>query len=152
MSKKSLNLVCILIVLSLGLFSGYVSNSSVSSWYHHLNKPEFNPPAYVFGPVWTILYILMGLALAKIWLLRHEHPELLILFCFQLVLNIFWSPLFFLNHQIGLALLDLACLWLLLIILLLLSLSKKQLVWLLLPYALWVSFALLLNYKIWELN
>lgn len=152
MSSKNLNFVCVMIVLSLGVFSGFISNSGLSSWYLSLNKPSINPPAYVFGPVWTILYIFMGLALAKIWQMRHEHPALLIIFCIQLILNVLWSPFFFQHHQIGIALIDLMALWFFVMLLLGLSFNHLKIFFLLLPYGLWVSFALFLNYKIWVLN
>lgn len=152
MSNKSINLICILIVLSLGIFSGYISNSGVSSWYHSLNKPSLNPPAFIFGPTWTILYILLGLALAKIWQLRHENLSLLVIFIIQLALNMIWSPLFFMHHQISLALIDLIALWIFVMILLISTIRNLEIFWLILPYGLWISFAMYLNYQIWMLN
>lgn len=152
MTSRKQTLMCILLVLSLGIMSGYLSNSGISSWYQSLNKPSFNPPDYLFGPVWTLLYVMLGIALSKIWSLRFEHPSLLILFIIQLLLNILWSPLFFLHHHIDWALIDLGLMCFFVLILLVMSVDRLDIIGLLLPYALWIGFAFTLNYKIWMLN
>lgn len=131
--------------LGLGMFSGYISGSGNSEWYQSLVKPSFQPPSWIFGPVWTILYIMIGIALAKVWNTKNQG-----LFIFQLVLNLLWSPMFFRYHRVDLALLDIALLW---INLLALIYQSNQLVRLLLtPYFLWITFAGILNYQIYILN
>lgn len=134
------------------MFSGWVSGSGDSQWYLNLVKPDFNPPSWIFGPVWIILYIMMGISLGIIWENRKKKSLLLKLFVLQLLLNVVWSPLFFLFQRIDFALYDIILLWLTLIILLFYSRQLISVVLLLIPYALWVSFALILNFSIYILN
>lgn len=140
----------IIICLGLGILSGISVSAGDSSWFQHLNKPTFNPPNWMFGPVWTILYILMGIALGKIW--KNNSRIQLTLFVTQFIFNLLWSPLFFYYHQILFALIDLLMLWTCLLILILLIKKQSKIFILLLPYFLWVSFAGLLNFQIWMLN
>lgn len=124
-------------------------------WYGSLTKPEFAPPDYLFGPVWTVLYLTMAIAA---WLVWKQPPSTwrrtgLILFFVQLALNAAWSPLFFGMHRIDLALIDLELLWLLIWATIVVFYQTQ--LWaglLLLPYAAWVTFALRLNYAYWVLN
>lgn len=127
-------------------------------WYDALLKPTFNPPSSVFGPVWTTLYVLMAVAL---WLVRrHRDPQdralrlrATQLFVVQFVLNLVWTPLFFGLHSAGLAFLDICLLWLALLSTTLAFGRVRPLAgYLLLPYMLWVSFALVLNGTIWLMN
>ena len=135
----------ILLILALGIISGWISGSGPSVWYEHLLKPSFQPPAFIFGPVWTLLYIMLGIALIQI---KEKAPQLFFLFIFQLGLNFIWSPLFFLYHQIQWALIDLAVM-LIVNLYLLISVYKQRLIFfLLLPYNLWLWFAFLLNLNI----
>jgi benzodiazapine receptor len=145
-------LTCMLTCLSLGLLSGVLSNSGDTQWYLHLMKPSFNPPSFIFGPIWTVLYLLMGYALANIWTLRNKHPEFLTLFISQFSLNFIWSPLFFLFHQIDLALFDLFLMWLLFLVLVYKTKSFIHIIIPLIPTAIWISFALILNFNLWALN
>ncbi|AVP87354.1 tryptophan-rich sensory protein [Candidatus Phycorickettsia trachydisci] len=131
--------------LALGMLSGYISGSGNSEWYQNLIKPSFQPPSWIFGPVWTILYIMIGIALAKVWNTKNVG-----LFIFQLMLNLLWSPMFFRYHRIDLALLDIALLWINLLALIYQSNQSIRL--LLTPYFLWISFAGTLNYQIYMLN
>ena len=134
-----------------------------SSWYAGIAKPALNPPAWVFGLVWTALYALMGIALFLIW---KQHTYILenvsmlriwrlaiSLFFVQLVLNMIWSIIFFGLHSPGGALVEIIFLWLAILatIVAFYKISKPA-AWLLAPYILWVSFAMYLNYLIWILN
>jgi benzodiazapine receptor len=141
-----------LFCLSLGLLSGYLSQSGESNWYIHLKKPSFNPPSWIFAPVWTLLYLMMGIALGKLWKLRELSSMLLKLFAIQFLLNLLWSPLFFYFHQIDLALVCLFLLWLFLLSFMTLARRVRVVYILFAPYLLWVSFALALNYSIYRLN
>lgn len=128
---------------------------SPDSWYTSLNKPAWNPPAAVFGPVWTTLYILMGLAVWLVW--REggwkEQWKLLTLFLVQWVLNMAWTPLFFGLHQPGWALLELIVLWALVLITGIGFWRVRRLAGVLwIPYFLWLTFATALNFSIWRMN
>lgn len=139
------------ICLTLGILSGYVAQAGDSQWFSSLNKPNFNPPSWVFGPVWTLLYIMMGAALGKIWHDRKQMPWLLGLFVIQFIFNLAWSPLFFYFHRIDLALYDILLLWVSLLLFLFYSYGKTSIFLLILPYFLWVSFATVLNLNIYLL-
>ena len=127
-----------------------------SNWYLELVKPALNPPAWVFGPVWTTLFALMGIAAFLVWkkeLDRRDVKIALGLFLGQLVLNTLWSIIFFGLHSPGGALIEIVFLWLAILatIIAFYKISKPA-AWLLVPYILWVSFASYLNYAIWALN
>lgn len=124
-------------------------------WYQTLTKPEWNPPNWIFGPVWTLLYLLMGISVWIIWknygLKTAAVP--LTFFIAQLVLNALWSWFFFGLENVGLAFIDIVALWTLILITLILFWKLNTLSGvLLLPYIAWVSFATVLNYNIWQLN
>ncbi len=124
-------------------------------WYAQLAKPAFNPPAWVFGPVWTVLYVLMAVAAWRVWCdgSWHEHRIALTLFVLQLGLNGLWSPLFFGLKRLDLALLDLILLWIALLATILRFRRTSNLAAaLLLPYLAWVSFAGVLNYSLLSMN
>ncbi len=141
-------LYSLVITVGVGAIAGFATASNIGGWYATLSKPVFNPPNWIFGPVWTLLYILMGIALFLIW----KQPASLYksnslwLFFIQLLLNFFWSFLFFYFHKIGLAFVDIVAL-LVFIILTIFSFSRlsKKAAWLLVPYICWVSFATILN-------
>jgi tryptophan-rich sensory protein len=125
------------------------------AWYAGLVKPALTPPSWVFGPVWTLLYILMGVAAWMVWQRRGRAgvPLALTLFLLQLGLNVLWSFLFFGLQQPGLALLDIIALWLaILASLLAFRRLHRPAAGLLVPYLLWVSFAIYLNLQFWRLN
>jgi benzodiazapine receptor len=135
--------------------AGVGSRFLPGAWYAHLVKPAFNTPAWVFAPVWTLLYLVMGLAAWLVWRERGvaQAAPALALFLVQLVLNAVWSWLFFGLHHIGWALVDLAALWLAIGATLLAFWAHRPLAGLLMvPYLLWVSFAALLNFQLWRLN
>lgn len=142
----------ILVCLTLGMASGYIVNTGHSSWYLGLNKPIFNPPNWVFPITWGFLYALMGVVLGKIWKIRNYKPKLLACFIFQFIFNLLWSPLFFYFHKVEYALYDLILLWISLLYFMVLSLKIRHVFLLMIPYFLWVSFALLLNFSIYFLN
>lgn len=136
--------------LSLGLLVGAWTSAGDSTWYATLMKPSFTPPNWVFGPVWSLLYIMMGVALGKIW--RSENKLLLNLFILQFALNLAWSPLFFYFQRIDLALYSVCLLWGTLIIFLAGAWKNRLIFVLFVPYVLWVSFALILNGSLYQLN
>lgn len=145
----------LLITLAVGGIAGFATATSIDTWYSFLNKPSFNPPNQLFAPVWTVLYIMMGIALYLIWKLpaSAQRNTAMAVFFIQLLLNFLWSLIFFNMHRVGLALTDIVLLLLLIILTIIFfkPLSKTA-AWLLLPYLLWVSFATVLNYAIWHLN
>ena len=134
---------------------GAVASIQASSFYLQLARPEWAPPAGVFGPVWTVLYVLMAIAAWLVWRvggLRFARTALT-LFLVQLAVNALWSWLFFGWHWGGLAFVDIGLLWVLIIATLIAFWRIRPLAGaLLIPYLLWVSFALALNYSVWQLN
>ena len=139
-----------------GILGALTTQTGSSTWYQALAKPWFQPPSWVFGPVWVLLYALMGIAAWRIWRRGMEQPGVrraLGLFVLQLVLNAAWSPVFFGAHQIGLALAILAALWLVLAgTIRVFATLDRTAAWLLDPYLAWVTFALVLNAAILHLN
>lgn len=134
---------------------GAVASVRASSFYLSLARPSWAPPASVFGPVWTILYAAMAIAAWLIWReggFRHARAAL-ILFLGQLTLNALWSWLFFAWHLGALAFIDILILWALIVATLIAFWRIRPLAGaLLIPYLLWVSFAVALNYTVWRLN
>lgn len=144
----------ILIALLVGAVGSVFTTSSIQTWYVTLTKPSFNPPSWIFAPVWTTLYILMGISFWLIWTSRSSEKKHAIgLFIVQLILNGIWSPIFFGARSIGNALLIIVLLWaaIALTIFVFQKISKPA-AWLLVPYILWVSFAMVLNFSLWQLN
>jgi benzodiazapine receptor len=144
------------ISLSAGLIGSVVVADSLNTWYSTIEKPAFTPPGWVFGPVWTILYLLMGVAAFLVWQKGLGVAAVKVAlgwFLVQLVLNASWTPVFFGLHRTGLALAVIVLLWVAIVITLFsfLRVSRIAAV-LLLPYLLWVSFATVLNASIWRLN
>ncbi|MCX5923936.1 MAG: tryptophan-rich sensory protein [Candidatus Dependentiae bacterium] len=135
-----------------GMLSGYIADAGDSSWYVSLDKPTFNPPSWIFGPVWTVLYVMMGWGLGIIWKNRFEYKTLLIWFGIEYFFNVSWAPLFFYFHRIDLALLDLFLMWCSLLICMILAWRLRAVFMLLLPYMMWTSFAFVLNFNIYILN
>lgn len=153
-SKSKFNLVkfifCIFIAEFTGILGSIFTFSSVKTWYiTDLIKPSFNPPSWVFGPVWTFLFFLMGWSLYLVWTKNHK----IIWFWVQLALNIFWSILFFGLRNPWLAFVEIIILWFA-IIKTILEFKKynKTASILLLPYLAWVSFAAFLNFTIARIN
>lgn len=143
----------ILVCLGVGILGSVGTKAGVSTWYPTLSKPSFTPPSWLFAPVWTFLYILMGIAVGLVWQRSGGLNTALILFLVQLVLNAAWSFLFFTLRSPLVALLDLVLLWGVLLATLVLFFRTNPLSgWLLLPYLAWTSFALVLNATICWLN
>lgn len=136
---------------------GTATASSVSDWYLTLAKPPWNPPSWVFGPAWTLLYVLMSVAIWRTWLRRAETGARAKTLCWlhgtQLILNALWSILFFGLRRPDLALLDIIVLLALLVVIQFrLARFDRPAAWLWAPYLAWVTFATALNTAIWLLN
>ncbi|TVR79257.1 MAG: tryptophan-rich sensory protein [Rhodospirillales bacterium] len=141
--------------LSVSLIGGAVTATSVETWYPRLITPAFTPPDWVFGPVWTVLYIMMAVAAWRVWrrtgFAGGAVP--LGLYGVQLGLNLAWSVLFFGLNWIGVALAEIAVLWLAIAVTTLLFWHVDRIAgWLMLPYLLWVGYATVLNAAIWQLQ
>jgi tryptophan-rich sensory protein len=155
--KKGLGIVVAIVVCELaGLIGSLFTTPSIPGWYAGLIKPSFNPPNWIFGPVWTTLYAMMGLAAWIVYdkgLKRPEVRKALAVFGAQLVLNTTWSIVFFGAHQLVGAVVVIILLWAMILwtILAFRKISKAA-AWLLVPYILWVSFASVLNVAICALN
>jgi tryptophan-rich sensory protein len=138
-----------------GVIGGFATASSVGTWYADLAKPGWNPPDAVFGPVWTALYVLMGVAAWLVWRSGGWSGArvALGLFAIQLVLNTLWSLLFFGLRSPGLALVEIVILWIAIVATLVaFARFSRTASWLMAPYLVWVTFATLLNFSIWRLN
>ena len=143
----------LILCLGVGGFSGYFTATGVKTWYPNLEKPSFNPPNSIFGPVWTLLYIMMAVAAWRVWSAGSDTTFALVLFAVQLALNFAWSFIFFNAHRLGMALADIVLLWLAIAATIAaFAFIDSLAAWLLAPYIAWVSFATLLNASIWRLN
>eukprot|EP01136_Pigoraptor_vietnamica_P020829 Opistho-1_new@70261 len=145
----------VLFTLGIGSLGGLFTMSEIQGWYAGLQKPSFNPPNWLFGPVWSMLYLLMGISFYLIW----KQPVStvrnvgLTLFVIQFILNFFWSILFFNQHMIAAALLEMVFMWIFILLTMIwFAKLSPTAAWLLLPYLCWVSFATLLTAAIWKLN
>jgi benzodiazapine receptor len=149
-------LVSILICQGAGAVGSFFTSPVISSWYAGLEKPSFNPPNWIFAPVWTILFLLMGISLYLIWRRGLEDKKAKIavfIFAIQLILNVLWSFLFFGLQSPLYAFVEIIILWLAILITIInFSKISKLAAYLLLPYILWVSFASVLNFSILILN
>ncbi|EME8139700.1 tryptophan-rich sensory protein [Enterococcus faecium] len=146
--------LCTVGIVILGFISGLLSGNP-GSYYYSLDLPPFAPPSWIFGPMWTVLYILMGMALYFLTQMdeRKLKRKLLTLFVIQFICNFLWSALFFNLQSNFIAAVDITILVIVLTILLYhLWLHFRLVMWLLVPYYLWVLFATLLNYSIYFLN
>lgn len=156
MSNIVKGIIAIAIPLLIGATSGFFTVTGVDSWYQTINKPSWNPPNWIFGPVWTTLYVMMGIALFLVWKedISTELKKIAIaFFIVQLILNFFWSFIFFNQQQPGWALVEIVIMWFfILLTIFAFAQVNKTAAWLLVPYISWVSFATILNYTIWQLN
>jgi len=149
-------LINIVITLGIGVLGGLATSESVKTWYPTLNKPSFNPPNWLFAPVWTSLYILIGIAAYLVWIKRDKiahFPRVLAIYFIQLILNLCWSFIFFSLYEIGFALFEILIL-LIVIVVNAIAFYKidKWAGYLFIPYILWVGFASFLTYSIFMLN
>lgn len=147
---------CIFLCLSAGGIGASFTASAIPTWYATLVKPSFAPPNWVFAPVWTLLYILMGLAAAIVWQKGLQNPQVrtaLVAFLIQLILNMIWSALFFGLRSPLCGLIDILFLWTMILVTIA-QFSKVSVpaALLLIPYILWVTFATGLNFGIFLLN
>tara|TARA_Y100001970_G_scaffold220744_1_gene271216 strand:- start:4632 stop:5096 length:465 start_codon:yes stop_codon:yes gene_type:complete len=151
--NKYLSLILILLITFVAsAIGGFTTSAYKEPWYSQIILPSFNPPSWVFGPVWTILYIMMTLAIWKIWI-NCFNSNILRLYFIHLMFNCTWSIVFFGFHNIGLALINL----IIIIIFIILLMTKyfdmdKLSFYLMIPYLLWTSYAFILNTSIFLLN
>ena len=151
--NKYLSLLLILLItFTASAIGGFTTASFKEPWYSEIILPSFNPPSWVFAPVWTTLYIMMSIAIWKIWINFFDY-KLLKLYFIHLFFNGTWSIVFFGFHQIGLALINLIII-LIFIILLMKNYLRLEKVsyYLMIPYFMWSSYALILNISIFVLN
>ncbi|WXG41744.1 MAG: TspO/MBR family protein [Candidatus Freyarchaeum deiterrae] len=139
-----------------GIIGALFTTPSIPLWYYFLIKPSFNPPSLLFAPVWTILFLLMGIAAYYVWNEGWENRNVKIaisVYGVQLVLNVLWSFLFFGAQLPSYGFFEIVALWIVILlnIITFFRISRKA-AYLLIPYILWVSFAALLNFAVWQLN
>ena len=121
-------------------------------WYAALDKPSWNPPGWIFGPVWSLLYLMMAIAAWLVWR-QAGWGKALVLYSIQLALNAAWTPIFFGAHQLGWALVEILLMWLAIIMTMRgFFQTSKTVAWLLAPYLVWVTFAAFLNFTLWRMN
>ena len=151
--NKYLSLTFILLITFLASgIGGFTTATFKEPWYSQIILPSFNPPSWVFGPVWTVLYILMSVAIWRIWINYYDN-KILNLYFLHLFFNMIWRIIFFGFHQIGLALLDLVLIIIFIVILMKIYYLKDKISFsLMVPYFLWSGYALVLNFNIFILN
>jgi len=145
----------LLLPLGIGGIAGIFTTDAIPGWYASLNQPSFNPPNWIFGPVWTTLYAIMGISLFLIWKLPSSKERNLAILAFvaQLLLNFCWSFFFFYFKMIGVALVDIVVLWVMIVVMLLRFHKLNPLAaFINIPYLLWVTFATALNAAYFFLN
>ena len=157
MNKITRILTLVVTCLVIGYFSGMGTRSAITTWYPTLVKPSFNHPNWIFAPVWSMLYIMMGVAAGLVWNRIDFEKEIvkkaLVFFAIQLALNALWSYLFFGLRNPTLAGIEIVILWLMIFeTYVKFSKINKIAGYLFIPYLLWVSFATVLNAGIWWLN
>jgi translocator protein len=137
-----------------GVIGALFTVRSIPTWYVYLNKPSFSPPNWLFGPVWLILYLMMGVAVYLNWIKKNKQAKFNVrLFFVHLFFNLIWTPIFFGAKNLSLVLIIIFVIWILITAMIynFWKVNKASSL-LLIPYLLWVSFATLLNYFIWKLN
>jgi len=157
MSKKILKFIFSIVICEVaGAFGAIFTTPAIQGWYTTLQKPSINPPNWIFAPVWTFLFFLMGVSLyliIKNGFVNREIKKGLIIFGIQFVLNILWSYFFFYLHKPLYAFIEIITLWLAIMAMILQFMKlDKRAAYLQIPYLLWVSFASVLNYFIWRIN
>lgn len=157
MNKITRILAVVVTCLAIGYFSGMVTRSAITTWYPTLIKPSFNPPNWIFAPVWSTLFVMMGVAAGLVWdrieVEKEAVKKALIFFAIQLALNALWSYLFFGLQNPMLAGLEIIVLWLMIFeTYIQFAKINKIAGYLFIPYLAWVSFAAVLNGSIWWLN
>lgn len=148
-------IISLIIPLAVGAIAGYFTVTAISGWFETLHHPSFRPPNWLFGPVWTSLYILLGISLYLIWRQPRSKSKkyAICIFAIQMVFNFLWSFIFFYFHLINIALFDIVLLWLSIIIMIgRFYKVNKIAAYLNVPYICWVTFALILNAVYYKLN
>lgn len=148
-------LVAVLVTLCAGLIGNLLGADAITTWYVGLEKPSWNPPNWIFGPVWTLLYVLMGIAAYLVWEQTKDSSRraALVVYGVQLALNALWSIIFFTFKQPALAFGEIVIMWIAILATIVLFWRVRPLAGaLLLPYIAWVTFALVLNFAVWQLN
>jgi len=148
-------LVFLVVCLGTSGLGAWLTNASVKTWFQTLQRPPLSPPDWIFGPVWTVLYICMAVAAWQVWCRRREVDVRgpLALFAAQLALNLSWSALFFYLQNPAAALVDIVVLWALIAATMLSFWRvRRSAGWLMAPYLAWVTFATYLNFGFWALN
>ena len=146
-------IILVLVPLAVGFGSSFFVSSNQAEEYANFIQPSFAPPGWVFGPVWTILYILMGTASYLVYVSDKDKRAALIIYGLQLFFNFLWTIIFFGWRRYDLASIEIIVLWVLILAnIVLFARVRKAAAWLLVPYILWVSFAAVLNAAIWQLN
>lgn len=155
-TKQAAKLIAsLLLPLAVGGIAGIFTAEAIPGWYATLNKPSFSPPNWVFGPVWTTLYIAMGISFFMIWNMdaSKARNQAIGVFMVQLFLNFCWSFFFFHFKMIGIALIDIVALWIMIVVMIFQFYRLKPLAaFINIPYLLWVSFATALNAAYFLLN
>ena len=143
----------VLATLGVGASASLFTEPNIPTWYAGLNHPAIAPPNWVFAPVWTLLYVLMGIAAWRVWRITTLKSKEMIAFAVQLALNFAWSALFFAAHRIGAAAAEAVILWLSILVTALLFWRRDRMAGLLLlPYLAWAGFAAVLTRAFWHLN
>ena len=148
-------LISVTLPLLIGAIAGFFTSNALPEWYASLNHPIISPPNWVFGPVWTVLYLLMGVSSYLVWKMPAGNVKTwaLVVYFIQLLLNFSWSFLFFFFKQIGLGLIDiLILLSCILVMIVLFYRNRPAAAYINIPYFLWVSFATILNAAFFKLN
>jgi tryptophan-rich sensory protein len=146
-------IICILVCQIIGLLGSLFNIKAIPGWYSKQKKPSFNPPNWIFGPVWTALYLLMGISLYLVLISGKETTIPIIIFSIQLFLNLIWTGIFFGMKKPLLAFTEIILLWISIAINIFVFYGISRVAsYLLIPYILWVSFASILNFSIWWLN
>lgn len=157
MKKRSLKnallfLFSLLICQLAGIVGSIFTRPAINDWYIYLKKPDIAPPSWIFAPVWTVLFLLMGVSLFLL-IKSKNNQKALGAFFIQLILNVFWSIMFFGARNPMFAFIEILFLWITILATIVYSYRiSKTAAWLLAPYLLWVSFAMLLNYSYWVIN
>ena len=157
MKQKIIKLIIAIVICEMiGFLGSFFTQPAIADWYADLEKPSFNPPDWIFAPVWTFLYALMGISAYLIWIRGFEKTEVkiaLVIFSIQLILNLLWSFLFFQLHSPFYAFIEIIVLWLFILLTAMSFLKIHRIAgFLLLPYLFWVTFAAILNFYIYRLN
>lgn len=156
MTRQIKFIVSLVFPLGAGFIGSLITTPSIGSWYTTLLKPSFSPPNWIFGPVWTFLYILMGVSLYIVWTSdadRNKKRIAIIVFFGHLILNTLWSIIFFGLNNPFFGFIEIVILWISILLTALLFLRIKKIAGILfIPYIAWVLFAGILNFSLWQLN